>query len=109
MAEDVGVITTVLGGWVDVTMIFDVRTGQLDTPEAQVVTTTSLVLKTVVWGITVVAGLVLEEPMLDEAMELLELCTSVLLIALILFQLPLLSVYSYCIAGFALMIFTLLT
>lgn len=71
---------------------------------------TSLVLKTVFLGTTVVVGFTLEETMLVEPLVLcMELELTVLLIALMLFQLPLLSVYSYCIAGLALVIFTLLT
>ena len=111
MADDEGVTTIVVAGLVDVTMTFDVigvlRAGQLRTLEAQAVMITSLVLKTVVSGMTVVLGFMLEEIMLEEAMEL-ELGLTVLLMALMLCQLPLLSVYSYCIAGLAFVIFTLL-
>lgn len=120
MTDDEGVTTIVVAGFVDVTMTFDVigvlRAGQLRTLEAQAVMTTSLVLKTVISGMTDVVGFMLEEIRLEEAMELLVLCMElalelemrVLLIPLMLCQLPLLSVYSYCIAGFALVIFTLL-
>lgn len=120
MTDDKGVTTIVVAGFVDVTMTFDVigvlRAGQLRTLEAQAVMTTSLVLKTVISGMTDVVGFMLEEIRLEEAMELLVLCMElalelemrVLLIPLMLCQLPLLSVYSYCIAGFALVIFTLL-
>lgn len=118
VADNVGATTLVVAGCVDVTMTFEVmgvlRAGQLETLEAQVVITTSLVLKTVFSGMTVVVGFTLEGSML---VELLLLCTelelsmelelTVLLMALMLFQLPLLSVYSYCIAGLALVIFTL--
>ncbi len=114
MADDEGVTTIVVAGLVDATMTFDVigvlRAGQSRTLEAQAVMITSLVLKTVVSGITVVLGFMLEEIMLEKAMELeLELGLTVLLMALMLCQLPLLSVYSYCIAGLAFVIFTLLT
>ena len=118
MADDEGVTTIVVAGLVDVTMTFDVigvlRAGQLRTLEAQAVMMTSLVLKTVFSGMMVVLGFMLEEIMLEEAMELLVLCMelelglTVLLMALMLCQLPLLSVYSYCIAGLAFVIFTLL-
>ena len=136
IADEEGVTTTVVAGLVDVTMTFDVmgvlRAGQLRTLEAQAVIITSLVLKTVVSGMTVVLGFTLEEIMLEEATELcmeleleeimleeatelcmeleleLELELTVLLMALMLCQLPLLSVYSYCIAGLAFVIFTLL-
>ena len=119
MADDAGVTIIVVAGLVDVTMTFDVmgvlRAGQLRTLEAQAVMITSLVLKTVVSGMTVVLGFRLEEIVLEEATELcielereLELELTVLLMALMLCQLPLLSVYSYCIAGLALVIFTLL-
>ncbi len=118
MADDEGVTTIVVAGLVDVIMTFDVigvlRAGQSRTLEAQAVMITSLVLKTVVSGMTVVLGFMLEEIMLEEAMELLVLCMelelglTVLLIALMLCQLPLLSVYSYCMAGLAFVIFTLL-
>ena len=117
--DDAGATTIVVAGCVDVKMTFEVmgvlRAGQLEILEAQVVITTSLVLKTVFSGMTVVVGFTLEETMLVEPLVLcteLELCIElelrVLLIALMLFQLPLLSVYSYCIAGLALIIFTLL-
>ena len=119
VADDAGATTLVVAGCVDVTMTFEVmgvlRAGQLETLEAQVVITTSLVLKTVFPGMTVVVGFTLEETILVEllvlCMELeleLELELMVLLMALMLFQLPLLSVNSYCIAGLALIIFTLL-
>ena len=77
-------------------MTFDVigvlRAGQLRTLAAHAVMTTSLVLKTVVPGMTVVVGLELEESILDEdvespvlCMELaLELEVAVLLMALML-------------------------
>ena len=116
MADDEGVITIVVAGLVDVTTICDVtgvlRAGQLRTLEAQAVMIAVLVLKTVISGMTVVVGC-----MLDEATELALLCIelalelelAVLLMALILLKLPLLSVYSYCIAGLAFVIFTLLT
>ena len=89
------------------------RAGQLETLEAQVVMITSLVLKKVFSGMTVVVGVTLEEIMLEELLVLrvelaIELELAVLLIALMLCQLPLLSVYSYCIAGLAFVIFTLL-
>ena len=116
MTDDEGVATIVVAGLVDVTMTLDVtgvlRAGQLRTLEAQVVMMISLVLKTVASGITVVVGFTLEEVMPDEALELLvlimELELTVLFMALMLFQLPLLSVYSYCIAGLAFVILTLL-
>lgn len=114
MADDVGVTTLVVAGCVDVTMTFDVtgvlRAGQSSTVDAQVEMIISLVLKTVFSGTTVVVGFMLEETMLVERLVLcMELELAVLLMALMLFQLPLLSVYSYCIAGLALVIFTLLT
>ena len=96
MTEDDGVATIVVAGLVDVTMTFDVmgvlRAGQLRTLEAQAVMITSLVLKIVVSGITVVVGFMLEEIMLlvlceDPALELeleLELELTVLLMALML-------------------------
>lgn len=96
MADDVGVTTMVVAGWVDVTMTFDVtgvlRAGQSRTLDAQAVIITSLVLKTVFSGMTVVVVFMLEEIMLDEAMEPLVLCMeldielelAVLLIALML-------------------------
>ena len=113
VADDEGATTLVVAGCVDVTMTFEVmgvlRAGQLETLEAQVVITTSLVLKTVFSGITVVVDLTLEETVLEEPLELcMELELTVLLMALMVFQLPLLSVYSYCFAGLALVIFTLL-
>ena len=116
MTDDEGVTTIVVAGLVDVTMTLDVtgvlRAGQLRTLEAQVVMMISLVLKTVASGITVVVGFTLEEVMPDEALELLvlimELELTVLFMTLMLFQLPLLSVYSYCIAGLAFVILTLL-
>lgn len=113
MADDVGVTTLVVAGCVDVTMTFDVtgvlRAGQSRTVEAQVEMIISLVLKTVFSGTTVVVGFTLEETVLVEPLVLcMELELTVLLMALMLFQLPLLSVYSYCIAGLALVIFTLL-
>ena len=78
MANDVGVTTIVVAGWVDVTMTFDVmgvlRAGQLRTLEAQAVIITWLVLKTVFSGMTVVAASMLEDVMLDEAAEPLVLC-----------------------------------
>ena len=116
IADDEGVTTIVVAGLVDVTTISDVtgvlRAGQLRTLEAQAVMISVLVLKTVISGMTVVVGC-----MLDEATELallrielaLELELAVLLMALILLKLPLLSVYSYCIAGLAFVILTLLT
>ena len=116
IADDEGVTTIVVAGLVDVTTISDVtgvlRAGQLRTVEAQAVMIAVLVLKTVISGMTVVVGC-----MLDEATELALLCIelalelelAVLLMALILLKLPLLSVYSYCIAGLAFVIFTLLT
>ena len=116
IADDEGVTTIVVAGLVDVTTISDVtgvlRAGQLRTLEAQAVMIAVLVLKTVISGMTVVVGC-----MLDEATELALLCRelalelelAVLLMALILLKLPLLSVYSYCIAGLAFVIFTLLT
>lgn len=77
MADAEGVTTIVVAGLVDVTMTFDVmgvlRAGQSRTLEAQAVMMTSLVLKTVISGMTVVLGFMLEEIMLDETMELLEL------------------------------------
>ena len=96
MADDVGVTTMVVAGWVDVTMTFDVtgvlRAGQSRTLDAQAVIITSLVLKTVFSGMIVVVVFMLEEIMLDEAMEPLVLCMeldielelAVLLIALML-------------------------
>ena len=113
VANDAGATTLVVAGCVDVTMTFEVmgvlRAGQLETLEAQVVITTSLVLKTVFSGMTVVVGFAEEETMLVEPLVLCtELELTVLLMALMLFQLPLLSMYSYCIAGLALLIFTLL-
>ena len=92
LADDDGATTMVVAGLVDVTMTFDVtgvlRAGQLRTLEAQAVMMTSLVLKTVVSGITVVVDFmleILEEIMLDEARELaLELEVTVLLMALML-------------------------
>lgn len=96
MADDVGVTTMVVAGWVDVTMTFDVtgvlRAGQSRTLDAQAVIIASLVLKTVFSGMTVVVVFMLEEIMLDEAMEPLVLCMeldielelAVLLIALML-------------------------
>ena len=96
MADEVGVTTIVVAGWVDVTMTFDVtgvlRAGQSRTLGAQAVMITSLVLKTVFSGMTVVVVFMLEEIMLDEAMEPLVLCMvldielelAVLLIALML-------------------------
>ena len=132
IADDEGATTMVVAGLVDVTMTCDVigvlRAGQSRTLEAQAVMITSLVLKTIVAGMTVVVGFTLEGIRLDEATELpvlcmelmlelmlelvlelaLELELTVLLMALMLFQLPLLSVYSYCIAGLAFIIFTLL-
>lgn len=116
IADDEGVTTIVVAGLVDVTTISDVtgvlRAGQLRTLEAQAVMISVLVLITVISGMTVVVGC-----MLDEATELallrielaLELELAVLLMALILLKLPLLSVYSYCTAGLALVILTLLT
>lgn len=116
MADGEGATTIVVAFLVDVTITFDVtgalRAGQSRTLEGQAVMMTSLVLITVVPGMTVVLSFMLEEIMLDEAMELLvllmELGLAVLLMALMLCQLPLLSVYSYCIAGLALVILTLL-
>ena len=116
IADDEGVTTIVVAGLVDVTTISDVtgvlRAGQLRTVEAQAVMIAVLVLKTVISGMTVVLGC-----MLDEATELALLCIelalelelAVPLMALILLKLPLLSVYSYCIAGLTFVIFTLLT
>ena len=69
IADDEGVTTIVVAGLVDVTIIFDVtgvlRAGQLETVEAQAVMIAVLVLKTVISGMTVVVGC-----MLDEATEL---------------------------------------
>ena len=116
IADDEGVTTIVVAGFVDVTTTSDVigvlRAGQLRTLEAQAVMISVLVLKTVISGMTVVVGC-----MLDEATELALLCMelalelelAVLLMALMLLKLPLLSLYSYCIAGLAFVIFTLLT
>ena len=116
IADDEGVTTIVVAGLVDVKTTSDVigvlRAGQLRTLEAQAVMISVLVLKTVISGMTVVVGC-----MLDEATELALLCIelalelelAVPLMALILLKLPLLSVYSYCIAGLAFVIFTLLT
>ena len=116
IADDEGVTTIVVAGLVDVTTISDVtgvlRAGQLRTVEAQAVMIAVLVLKIVISGMTVVLGC-----MLEVATELALLCIeltlelelAVLLMALILLKLPLLSVYSYCIAGLAFVIFTLLT
>ena len=121
IADDEGVTTIVVAGLVDVTTISDVigvlRAGQLRTLAAQAVMISVLVLKTVISGMTVVVGCMLDDIRLDEATELallrielaLELELAVLLMALILLKLPLLSVYSYCIAGLAFVIFTLLT
>ena len=85
MTDDEGVTTIVVAGLVDVTRTFDVmgvlRAGQLRTLEAHAVMTTSLVLKTVISGMTVVAGFMLEDTMVDEAMEL---ALMVLLMALML-------------------------
>ena len=116
IADDEGVTTIVVAGLVDVKTTSDVigmlRAGQLRTLEAQAVMISVLVLKTVISGMTVVVGC-----MLDEATELALLCIelalelelAVPLMPLILLKLPLLSVYSYCIAGLAFVIFTLLT
>lgn len=88
-----GVTTIVVAGLVDVTMTFDVmgvlRAGQLRTVEAQAVMITSLVLMTVISGMTVVFSFMLEETVLDGllvlCMELeLELELTVLLMALML-------------------------
>ena len=86
-ADDEGVTTKVVAGLVDVKTTFDVmgelRAGQLRTLEAQAVMIASLVLKTVISGMTVVVGFMLEEIILDEATEL-ELELTVLLMALML-------------------------
>lgn len=78
MTDDEGVTIIVVAGLVDVTTTFDVtgvlRAGQLRTLEAQAVIIAVLVLKTVVSGMTVVVGFMLEEIMLDETVELLVLC-----------------------------------
>lgn len=87
IADDEGVTTKVVAGLVDVSMTFDVmgelRAGQLRTLEAQAVMIASLVLKTVISGMTVVVGFTLEGIILDEATEL-ELELAVLLMALML-------------------------
>lgn len=87
IADDEGVTTKVVAGLVDVKTTFDVmgelRAGQLRTLEAQAVMMASLVLKTVISGMTVVVGFTLEEILLDEATEL-ELELTVLLMALML-------------------------
>lgn len=85
MTDDEGVTTIVVAGLFDVTRTSDVmgvlRAGQLRTLEAHAVMTSSLVLKTVISGMTVVVGFMLEDTMLDEAIEL---ALTVLLMALML-------------------------
>ena len=76
---DDGVTTRVVAGLVDVAMTVDVigvlRAGQSRTLDAQAVMMATLVLKTVVSGMMVVVGFMVEVIMLDEAMELLMPCT----------------------------------
>lgn len=93
MAEAEGMTTIVVAGLVDVTITFDVmgvlRAGQLRTVEAQAVMITSLVLKIVISGMTVILSFMLEEIMLDEVLVLcmelaLELELTVLLMDLML-------------------------
>ena len=90
-ADDVGVISIVVADLVDVRTTFDVmgvlRAGQSTTLEAQAVMTISLVLKTVVAGITVEVDLILDETveMVVLWVELtVELELAVLLMALML-------------------------
>lgn len=85
IADDEGVTAIVVAGLIDVTTIADVigvlRAGQLRTVEAQAVMIAVLVLKTVISGMTVVLGCMLDVATIELTLEL-EL--AVLLMALIL-------------------------